>query len=74
MSMQEKYLSEFEKHKDNPIVLGLNVQESNGFHDRILAITDEFVEVETVKTGFIKKRTHHWCRKNLVKVEENENS
>jgi hypothetical protein len=67
--MQDKYLEEFEKYKNIPLSVGLYVQESTGFNYRILEITDEFVQMETVKTGFVRKRTHHWCRKNLVKIE-----
>ncbi len=68
MSMKEKYLEEYEKYKDIEITTG-DYSNKDGIRFSVLSINEEEqkAEVQTTKSGVIKTRTLHWCRKNLRK-------
>lgn len=66
MSQKEKYLEEFEKYKHIQISLG-NYKNKDGIEFEIVGISNETADVKTKKSGVIKTRTLHWCRKYLVK-------
>lgn len=66
MSQKEKYLEEFEKYKHIQISLG-NYKNKDGIEFEIVRVSNEMAEVKTKKSGVIKTRTLHWCRKYLIK-------
>jgi len=64
--MKEKYLIEFEKYKHIEVYPG-NYINKNKIEFRIISINEDKAEVQTIKSGMIKTRTLHWCRKNLTR-------
>lgn len=66
MSQKEKYLEEFEKYKHIQINLG-DYKNKDGIEFEIVSISNETADVKTKKSGVIKTRTLHWCRKYLIK-------
>ena len=70
MNAQEKYLEEYGKYKNVPIETGHYSLKSNSLIKvEILSINleKETVQVKTIKSGFVKEKTLHWCRKNLIR-------
>jgi len=65
---QKRYLEEYEKYKDVKISIGPCQHKTEHIDYEIVEINEEeqWVIVKTTKSGFTKKRTLHWCRKNLV--------
>lgn len=68
MSQQEKYKEEFEKYKHIALETGFYKQKNTFFEFEILSITDDWIEIKAKHSGVIKKKTPHWCRKNLEKI------
>jgi hypothetical protein len=67
--MKEKYLKEYEKYKDVQLTLGRYRLKSNQTVVFDILDIDEANEkalVRSVSTGIERKRTLHWCRKNLI--------
>ena len=69
MSQKERYLAEYEKFKHIIIERG-DYTSKEGIEYKILSVDDkkETAMIETKKSGFVRSRTLHWCRKNLSLV------
>lgn len=69
MSMKERYLEEYEKFKHIEIAPGLYSQ--NGIEFEIVSVDNEkdCATIKTIKSGVIKVKTLHWCRKKLIKKD-----
>jgi hypothetical protein len=72
MNSSDKYLKEFEKYKNRALTLGkYKLKDNSAIEMEILEfnlnpdLTGEAL-VKTVSSGRTKKRTVHWCRKNLI--------
>lgn len=66
MSMQEKYLAEYEKYKHIQIFPGFYLHKRERIQFEIIKVEDEKVLIKTIKSGNIHYKTLHWCRKNLI--------
>lgn len=67
---QEQYLQEYEAHKHIEVLEGLHHFKS-GAHIKVMVseidLEKETASLTNLKTGTIRTRTLHWCRKNLVR-------
>jgi hypothetical protein len=65
---QQKYLAEYEKYKNVIIIPGL-YKTTEGIDIEIISINNETqtAETKTVKSGYERTRTLHWCRKHLIR-------
>jgi len=65
---QEEYLREYNKYKDIQLFLGA-YKNKEGISFEIIEITEEKIKVRTTKSGIIKDKTPHWCKKYLIRIE-----
>ena len=67
---QKEYLEEFEKYKDVVLTLGTHQLRNKNIKYEILEILEDGVIIESqVENKFKSKKTLHWARKNLIKIE-----
>ncbi len=70
---QQKYLEEYEKFKHIEVCPGIYTRKSRA-HIQIqvesVNAEDEKVTMKTLSSGHRFVKTLHWCRKNLVRIEE----
>jgi hypothetical protein len=66
---QLEYLQEYERLKHIEVIPG-DYENSSGIKFQILSIDkdSDTAQVKTVKSGLVKNRTLHWCRKNLLNI------
>ena len=69
---QEKYLEEYEKYKNINITEDTYILRDTSIKYNILKIDkdNQTALVETVHSGIQRNKTLHWCRKNLISLEE----
>ena len=68
---QKKYFEEFEKYKHINVSIGIYQMKNNSnIRVEIQTINEEIETaiVKTLKSGYSKERTFHWCRKNLERI------
>jgi hypothetical protein len=69
---QKAYQESYEKYKDVVIGLGLYESKTQGHVKmEIISIEGDSVSLKDIRTGNVKVKTLHWCRKSLVKSEKN---
>jgi hypothetical protein len=69
---QKAYQESYEKHKDVVIELGLYESKTrSNVKMEVISIEGDSVSLKDIRTGNVREKTLHWCRKSLVKSEKN---
>jgi len=71
---KRRYLEEYEKYKDVKLELNEVYCKKSRLSEKVTLIDiDEEADMGRIKnnrTGNLQTKTLHWCRKNLVKLED----
>ena len=74
MNSMEKYLQEYEKYKHIVLELGCTYVKKSKAGEKIQIISidkdNEKATLKNLRTENILTKTLHWCRKNLIKLVE----
>jgi hypothetical protein len=70
LSLNEKQQAFYDNYlasKDIIVIPGLYKHKTESIEFEVLSIQEDVAQVKTVKSGFVRERTLHWCRKYLEK-------